>query len=93
MSTLAIGQLIVFGFEEPTLDEVSCELLKKRQAGGVILFKRNIVSLEQNCGSQLKCDSGMCIFFTPIHLRGSRGWQSATLKRHLHLRTQHACDW
>lgn len=47
MSTLAVGQLIVFGFEEPTLDEVSCELLEKRQAGGVIVFKRNIVSLEQ----------------------------------------------
>lgn len=42
-----VGQLFVFGFPGKTLDDDARELLAKDHCSGVILFKRNIDSLEQ----------------------------------------------
>lgn len=44
---LPIGQLFVFGFDGPSLPLQSHLLLQKHHAGGVILFQRNIETLEQ----------------------------------------------
>lgn len=47
MTDLPIGQLIAFGFEGTELCADSRQLLSQKNAGGVVLFKRNITSLEQ----------------------------------------------
>ncbi len=47
MSQLPLGQLIAFGFDGYDLDNDAKNLLAKEKACGVVLFKRNISSLEQ----------------------------------------------
>lgn len=47
MSTLPLGQLFLLGFPGLEVSAASQELLKKEKAGGAILFKRNVESLEQ----------------------------------------------
>ncbi|HEY6557508.1 MAG TPA: beta-N-acetylhexosaminidase [Polyangiaceae bacterium] len=41
------GQLLVVGFDGPTLPSAIAEQLSRRELGGVILFKRNLPSLTQ----------------------------------------------
>jgi beta-N-acetylhexosaminidase len=45
--SLDVGQLFVMGIPEPTLDARSRSILTRERLAGVILFKRNIESLEQ----------------------------------------------
>lgn len=47
MTSLPVGQLFVFGFDEPHITPEVSDLLQKHLAGGVILFGRNITSLQQ----------------------------------------------
>ncbi len=47
MNDLPLGQLFVIGFDGITAPEAARELLRREGAGGVILFKRNVESLEQ----------------------------------------------
>jgi beta-N-acetylhexosaminidase len=42
-----VGQLLMVGFSATSVDESVSDLVRGRQAGGVCLFKRNIVSAEQ----------------------------------------------
>ena len=45
-----IGQILVVGFDEPTLDINTQKLIEEHHVGGVILFKRNIESPSQLLG-------------------------------------------
>jgi beta-N-acetylhexosaminidase len=47
MTTLPLGQLFLLGFDGLEVPATARELLVKEQAGGAILFKRNVASLEQ----------------------------------------------
>jgi len=47
MSSLPLGQLFAFGFPGTSLDPRAEQLLSNEHLGGVVLFKRNIESLEQ----------------------------------------------
>lgn len=47
MTSLPLGQLFVFGFEGLKIDQDVTRLITKELAAGVILFARNIDSLEQ----------------------------------------------
>lgn len=47
MSRLPLGQLFMFGFDGTEVTADVKDLVKEQGAGGVILFKRNIVDLEQ----------------------------------------------
>lgn len=47
MKNLPLGQLFVLGFDGHTVPDVARDLLVKEGAGGAILFKRNVESLEQ----------------------------------------------
>ncbi len=42
-----IGQVLVVGFHQPTLSQDSIDLLQKYHVGNVILFQRNIQSVQQ----------------------------------------------
>ncbi len=47
MSTLTLGQLFVVGFDGMSVPDSARELFVKHDAGGAILFRRNIESVEQ----------------------------------------------
>lgn len=55
-----IGQLLLIGLEGRTLDAPVRELIANRHIGGIILFKRNVGSLEQTIGllNALKAANG-----------------------------------
>ena len=72
-SSLPIGQLIILGFEGTEISPSVRSLLTRIQPAGVILFARNIVSVEQT--HKLLQDCQACVstpLFTCVDMEGGR---------------------
>jgi beta-N-acetylhexosaminidase len=68
-----IGQLLILGFEPAEMTPQVSSLLNRIQPSGVILFARNIISLEQTYKLLQDCSAAVSLpMFTAVDLEGGR---------------------